>query len=230
MKLQKTILFAALLPLMLFCLSFAGLPGVVGRASADLKLSNPNDDKKVKNFCKTHLPNGASQNDQGACYEGYVLGYNGKNDAACDSAYSGDKSADHYCKTTGYNAGKSNAAKVSEPPTSGPTSPAPTAGAGGTEQCGDPPGVTISISVGCKGKGNPIADMAFAVIRVLSDGVGIIVVGSIVVGGIQYSASRGDPQATAMAINRIRSSVFALLIFIFGYAMLNFIIPGMVLQ
>ncbi len=85
--------------------------------------------------------------------------------------------------------------------------------------------VNTSINIGCKGKGNPIADVLFAIIRVLSDGVGLVIVGSIVYGGIQYSASRGDPQAAAQAITRLRSTLVALLIFIFGYAILNYIIP-----
>lgn len=89
---------------------------------------------------------------------------------------------------------------------------------------------TPAIDIGCKGQGNPIADAAFAFIRFASDGVGLVVIGSIIYGGIQYTGSRGDPQSTAMAINRIRSSVFALLIFIFAYAILNYLVPGLVLK
>ena len=72
-------------------------------------------------------------------------------------------------------------------------------------------------------------DALFGFIQFLSYGVGLVVVGSIIVGGIQYSASRGDPQATAQAINRIRSSLIALLIYIFGFAFLNYLLPGFVL-
>jgi hypothetical protein len=86
--------------------------------------------------------------------------------------------------------------------------------------------VHTSINFGCRGAGNPIADATFAIIRVLSDGVGLVIIASLVYGGIQYSASRGDPQATAMAVARLRSNVLAIIIFIFGYAMLNFIIPA----
>ncbi len=101
----------------------------------------------------------------------------------------------------------------------------------GKYACGDGDNkVEVSINIGCKGKGNPIADMLFAFIRFLSAGVGLVIIGSIIVGGIQYTGSRGDPQSTAMAINRIRSSVFALFIFIFGFAFLNYLIPGLVLQ
>ncbi len=92
--------------------------------------------------------------------------------------------------------------------------------------CGDSPSVHTTIGIGCRGKGNPIMDMLFAVIRFLSFGVGLVVIGSIIVGGIQYTASAGDPQATAKAIGRIRSSLIALGIYIFAYPLLNYVIPA----
>jgi hypothetical protein len=120
--------------------------------------------------------------------------------------------------------------------------PTPTPPGGGTStlNLGDPKGtykcgtgqdaVSTTIDIGCKGEGNPIVDAAFAIIRLLSDGVGLVVIGSIILGGIQYSASGGDPQATSKAIHRIRESLIALLIFIFGYAILNYVIPAGFLQ
>jgi type IV secretion system pilin len=98
----------------------------------------------------------------------------------------------------------------------------------GAYHCGDTTHgeVFTSINIGCKGVGNPILDMLFAFIRLLSDGVGILIIGSIVVAGIQYTASQGDPNASAAAIKRIRTSLIALLIFIFAYAMLNYVIPA----
>ena len=100
-----------------------------------------------------------------------------------------------------------------------------------TDVCGGGPkhaadATKISINIGCKGLGNPIVDATFAIIRFLTNGVGLVIVGSMVYAGIQYSASRGDPQSIVMAQNRIRSNVVALLIFIFGYAILNYIIPA----
>jgi len=68
----------------------------------------------------------------------------------------------------------------------------------------------------------------FAIIRFLTTGVGLVLIGSMVVAGIQYASSRGDPQATASALNRIMSNVIALLIFLFAYAILNYVIPGVV--
>jgi len=90
--------------------------------------------------------------------------------------------------------------------------------------------VKTSIDIGCEGKGNPILDMTFAIIRFLSTGVGLVIVGSMIWAGIQYTSSRGDPNATAQAVNRIRSNVGALLLFIFAYAILNYIVPGAVLK
>ena len=88
---------------------------------------------------------------------------------------------------------------------------------------------TPSIELGCQGKGNPIEDLLFAIIRFLSTGVGLVIIASLIVAGIQYTTSRGDPGATAKAIGRIRSNMVALLVFVFAYAILNYVIPGQLL-
>ena len=125
---------------------------------------------------------------------------------------------------------------------SGTTAPKYGCGSNGIDQQGNEiTGFTAtSIDFGCNGDPcrpngpggtycnkyhNGITDLIFAIIRFLSAGVGIIVVASIVVGGIQYTTSRDDPSATNAAITRIRSSLIALLIFIFAYAILNYLIP-----
>jgi len=98
--------------------------------------------------------------------------------------------------------------------------------------CGASPNnvVHTTVDFGCQGKGPAILDLTFGVIQFLSDGVGLVVVASLVYAGIQYITSSGDPQATAAAVKRIRSSVTALILFIFAYAILNYVIPGQVLQ
>lgn len=90
--------------------------------------------------------------------------------------------------------------------------------------------VKTSINIGCKGTGNAIIDAMFAIIRFLSTGVGLVLVASMIWAGIQYTSSRGDPQATSQAIGRIRANIIALLLFIFAYALINYVIPGAVLQ
>lgn len=87
-----------------------------------------------------------------------------------------------------------------------------------------------SIELGCKGKGNPIMDLLFAIIRFLSYGVGLVIVGSLTYAGIQYTGSRGDPNANAQAVKRIQANVVALLLFVFAYAILNYLVPGTLLS
>ncbi len=92
--------------------------------------------------------------------------------------------------------------------------------------------VQISFDIGCLGNAyngkeySPILDMLFALIRFLSAGVGLVVIGSIIYAGIQYSASRGNPQSTEAAIKRVANSMFALLLYLFSFALLNFLVPG----
>jgi hypothetical protein len=100
-----------------------------------------------------------------------------------------------------------------------------------SNSCGGPgEEVATSINFGCSHKGNAILDATFAIIRFLSNGVGLVLIGSLVYGGIQYTMSQGDPQAMANAVKRFRSVMFALLLFIFAYALLNYLIPGVTLQ
>ena len=91
--------------------------------------------------------------------------------------------------------------------------------------CGSNPQIATAIDIGCRGENNPIIDMLFAVLRILSNGVGLVIVGSIIVGGIQYTTSAGDPQASAKAIGRIRATVIALGLYIFAYPLLNYLLP-----
>jgi hypothetical protein len=92
------------------------------------------------------------------------------------------------------------------------------------------PAVKLSIDLGCKGKDPAILDLMFAIIRLLSTGVGIVIVASTIVAGIQYTASRGNPQEVEKAQERIRSNIIALAIFIFTFAILNWLVPAGLLQ
>lgn len=98
-------------------------------------------------------------------------------------------------------------------------------------QCGDSDrAYTTTIDIGCVGKGNPIMDALFAVIRFLSFGVGLVLVASLAYAGVQYTMSRDDPKAVGEAKGRIQSTIGALLLFIFGFALLNYLIPAGVLK
>jgi len=86
--------------------------------------------------------------------------------------------------------------------------------------------VKITIDVGCRGVGNPIVDMLYAFVRFLSLGVGVVLVASTIVAGIQYTASSGDPTALSKSKARIASNLGALVLFLLTYAILNWLIPG----
>jgi hypothetical protein len=92
--------------------------------------------------------------------------------------------------------------------------------------------VRISFDVGCLGVNyegptfNPILDMFLALLRFISAGVGLVVIASIIYAGIQYSASKGNPQQSEAAIKRVANSVIALLLYVFAFALLNFLVPG----
>jgi hypothetical protein len=66
-------------------------------------------------------------------------------------------------------------------------------------------------------------------IRFLSIAVGLAVVIGILIGGLQYIASAGDPQKAAAGKKHIWNAVLALIVYLFLFAMLNFLIPGGIL-
>lgn len=76
------------------------------------------------------------------------------------------------------------------------------------------------------GDRNPIYTYLKIIIRFLSAGVGIVVVLMIIVGGIRYITSSGNPEAAAGAKKMITNAVIALVLFLFMAAILNFLIPG----
>ena len=55
---------------------------------------------------------------------------------------------------------------------------------------------------------------------------GLIAVSSLIFGGIQYSASAGDPQNVAKAKKRIIDTIIAIVAYFFLYAFIQFLVPG----
>jgi hypothetical protein len=76
----------------------------------------------------------------------------------------------------------------------------------------------------------PIVGYIVLAINVLSGAVGLIITAVIIASGIQYSSSRDDPQAVAAAKGRIYSAVLALAVFIFAWTILQWLVPGGVLN
>jgi hypothetical protein len=77
----------------------------------------------------------------------------------------------------------------------------------------------------CLKKDSIIIDLN-TIVNFLSAGVGLIVVGVIILGGIQYSMAGDKADAVTKARQRMLNGIIALLAFIFTYAFLQWIIPG----
>jgi hypothetical protein len=84
----------------------------------------------------------------------------------------------------------------------------------------------VCVKGGNAAAGQKIYDWLTLFINFLSAIVGIIVVGSIIWAGIQYSSASADPQKVSAAKNRIKNAVLALVAYLFIYAFLNYLIPG----
>ena len=97
-------------------------------------------------------------------------------------------------------------------------------------QCGvGESAMKTQIDLGCLGKkGNlgAIEDLALAIVRLLTYGVGIVLVGSIIYAGITYSASTGNPEQTQKAKNRVRDAIIALVFYLLIGALMQFLVPG----
>lgn len=63
-------------------------------------------------------------------------------------------------------------------------------------------------------------------IRLLSLLIGVALVASTIIAGIQYTASAGDSSKVEKAKGRLASNVVVLALFIFSATILNWILPG----
>lgn len=63
-------------------------------------------------------------------------------------------------------------------------------------------------------------------VQVFSTGVLLLIIAAISFSGIQYAASRDDPQMVADAKKRITYSLVALVMYVFFFALLQWLIPG----
>lgn len=64
------------------------------------------------------------------------------------------------------------------------------------------------------------------IVNFLGAGVGIVVIGMIILGGIQYSIAGDNSQATTAAKQRISNAAIALVVYLFIFAFLQWLIPG----
>lgn len=94
----------------------------------------------------------------------------------------------------------------------------------GKDKDGKP--IQTSINYGCSGTGDGITQIALVAINFLAIGVGIAVVGGIVFGGIRYASANGNAQQAQQGVMVIINAIIGLILFIFMYAIINFLVPG----
>jgi len=64
------------------------------------------------------------------------------------------------------------------------------------------------------------------IVNLLSGLVGLVIVLSIIIAGIQYMTARDNASQVSAAKNRILMAVLAFFVFVMGYALLQWLIPG----
>jgi hypothetical protein len=90
-------------------------------------------------------------------------------------------------------------------------------------KCGN---VTTSINFGCSGGHGVIIDFFLSIVRFLGVMVGLVVILMIIIGGIQYITSNGDPNGVKAAKGRITGAITALVLYLLMFGILHYLIPG----
>lgn len=85
-----------------------------------------------------------------------------------------------------------------------------------------------TVVISCKNSGNKsaIIDLLVTIVNFLAVGVGIAVVAGIVYGGFLYASADTNADQAKRGIGHVRNAVIGLVIFIFMYAIINYLIPG----
>lgn len=81
-----------------------------------------------------------------------------------------------------------------------------------------------------KASGGAIVNYLRLILKLLSGVVGLLIILMLVVAGVQYMTSLGDPGRVKSAKDRIVNAITALVLFLTMFAILNFLIPGGILS
>ncbi|OGL30666.1 hypothetical protein A3F37_03520 [Candidatus Saccharibacteria bacterium RIFCSPHIGHO2_12_FULL_41_12] len=167
-----------------------------------------------------------------ACRKGFREGAKKTGDNKSDACKSFKSNNKAECEN-GYNAGASKQDALNKEASAQAPSPIP--GSVGTHQCGNlsdkSENVNTKINFGCLGSKapggtGPIEDLLYALIRFLSNGIGIMMVVALIGAGIKYTTSEGNAEQTMKAKRQIQNIIIALFIYLFTYVILQFLIPG----
>jgi hypothetical protein len=104
----------------------------------------------------------------------------------------------------------------------GPATPAPTTPAT-TDDCSS---TNTTASVKACINNDPIIKDLQIIVNIMSALVAIVVIGAIILGGIQYAAAGSSPDGVAKAKKRITDAVLAFIVFLFIFAFVQWLVPG----
>jgi hypothetical protein len=77
--------------------------------------------------------------------------------------------------------------------------------------------------------GGAIVEYLKLALQFLSGGVGLVILLMLIIAGIQYITSAGDPAQVKNAKERVVNALTALVLFILAFAIISFIVPGGIL-
>lgn len=90
---------------------------------------------------------------------------------------------------------------------------------GGVAQAADAAEIDITAS-------DKITELINNILKIIYALSGFSIIGMVILGGIQYSSSNGNPQAVSSAKKKIQGAVLALVVLALLYPFLQWIIPG----
>ena len=91
---------------------------------------------------------------------------------------------------------------------------------GGVAQAADAAEIDIT------GASDKITELINNILKIIYALSGFSIIGMVILGGIQYSSSNGNPQAVSSAKKKIQGAVLALVVLALLYPFLQWIIPG----
>lgn len=205
--------------------------GIVTSVSATVSADPPNTQVTTQKYCKAHISGkaqaGCTIKNVDSIRKAVSDGCSGQNADDCtEKAAEGliDKIAQQKPKTVAdFNSSLSTVVKAAQANGNGG------AGNGSSDNNGSTDDNAGSVQPGhCTSDNNCDLIRLYVnpFIRLLTIVVGLVVAASLVLAGVQYSASGGDPQKTSAAKSRVSNTLLALFAYAFMYAFLNFLIPG----
>ena len=76
------------------------------------------------------------------------------------------------------------------------------------------------------GASSEITSIINSILKIVYALSGISIIGVVIMGGIQYSSSNGNPQAVSAAKKKIQNAILALVVMAMLYPLIQWLIPG----